>query len=107
MRLDLPPDSDQAFQAAPLSDVTALHPIGEHAMLSLGRTDNEVALYSTDLGTREHTRLLAGLRRGRHRPDPRDGVYYLLLHAWDSDWRPHTALTRPMLLRIELPGSTA
>lgn len=53
------------------------------------------------------------IRTRRSRPLPataltaRDGVYYLLLHAWDSDWRPHTALTRPVLLRIELPGSTA
>lgn len=105
--MDLPPDSDQAFQAAPLSDVTALHPIGEHAMLSLGRTDNEVALYSTDLGTREHTRLLQVSAAAATALTARDGVYYLLLHAWDSDWRPHTALTRPMLLRVELPGSTA
>lgn len=107
MRLDLPPDSDRAFQAAPLSDVTALHPIGEHAMLSLGRTDNEVALYSTDLGTREHTRLLQVSAAAATALTARDGVYYLLLQAWDSDWRPHTALTRPVLLRIELPGSTA
>lgn len=107
MRLDLPPDSNQAFQAAPFSDVTALHRIGEQTMLSLGRADNEVALYSTDLGTREHTRLLQVSAAAATALTVRDGVCFLLLHAWDSDWRPRTAFTRPVLLRIELPGSTA
>jgi hypothetical protein len=107
MRLDLLPESTQVFQAAPLSEATALHRIGEQTMLSFGRADNEVALYSTDLDTREHTRLLQVSAAAATALTVRDGVCYLLLHAWDSDWRPRTALTRPALLRIELSGSTA
>lgn len=76
-------------------------------MLSLGRTDNEGALYSTDLNTREHTRLLQVSAAAATALTVRDGTCYLLLHAWDSDWRSHTALTRPVLLRVELPGSKA
>lgn len=105
MRLELPPNSPQAFDAVPLSDVTALHRTGEQTMFSLGRSDSELVLYSTDLGTREQTRLLQ-VSAAAAALTAHDGVCYLLLHAWDSDWRPHIALTRPALLRFELAGST-
>ena len=104
MSVDISPGMTQAFEAASLSEVTALHRAGEQTMLSAGLIGVEVALYATHLGTREHTLLLqipaAAVTALTIRED---GVCFLLLSVWESDWLDRSSLTRSLLLRVDLP----
>ncbi|MFE2693608.1 restriction endonuclease [Streptomyces mirabilis] len=108
MSLDVSTATSNGFPAAQLTEVTALHRIGEHTVLSAGRAAHEVALYATHLGTREHTLLMRISAAAATALAVRDdGVCFLLLRAWESDWLDRSARSRPLLLRIDLPADLA
>jgi hypothetical protein len=90
-------------RAAPLSEISALLPWGTHTVLSAGRASGETAVevYSTDLRTHAHTLLLTvpGQRAVDLAPE-KDGRASLIVDAW----LPHSALARPVLFSLAIPG---